>query len=182
MGGRSVRGVLKTLVSAGLIENMPPATRKRYKLPENIRYGFERIGFPFEQWCHVNGFNPKEATAALQRDPLDPMPPTWKAVHETVSVDLPVAYADEYQVEPPEYTPGYRREIERPSLMIVWDSVKRWYCGSILENPKVETYGKTVDDVFYKLKDFCNIERQACRLEAALIRFEKAKRVSTIHD
>lgn len=172
MGGKSVRGIIKTLSIAGLIENLPVATNKKYKLPENLRYAFERIGFPFVHWCHCNGYDPKEATAALQRDPMDAMPEKWKAIHVMASIDFPVAYADEFQVDPPEYKPGYRRERDRPSVSLNWNIRKMWYCGTIADRPEIVVYGKNMDDVYNKLKDYCNIVRQANRLEAALERFE----------
>lgn len=172
MGGRSVKNVLRTLGMHGIIVDLPPVSRKRYKLPEDIRYGFERLDFPFEHWCYVNGFDPKEATAALQKDPFDAMPDSWKVIHETASYDIPQAYVDEFQTPLPEYIPGYKRESVKPSILMLWNREKQWYCGSIRENPEIEIYGKNLDTVYSRLKDYCNIQRQANRLEAALNHFE----------
>lgn len=172
MGKVNVVSVLKTLSIRNILKDLPSPCRTKYKLPENIRYAMERIKFPFNQWCFVNNFDPKEATAALKKHPLDPMPDSWLSVHKAASIDFPRAYADEYDVDPPEYTPGYTREETRPSIHIEWEPDRKFYCGTIPGTPEVVIRDVSMDKVYEYLANYISIDRQATRMEDALARYE----------
>lgn len=177
IGARTVKFVLKTLAIRKVI-SLPPLSRKRYQLPEHINSAFEKLAFPFEHWCAVNEFDPKVATAALKLDPRDRMAASWSEIHRTAQLDFPWIYSKQYGAEPPEYAPAYSREHERLSFLIMWVGNKKLYCGSILEIPTFEVYGKSKDEVFAKLKEFDNIDRQTLRLEKALKQFESSREPS----
>lgn len=166
IGAYKVSYVIKTLVMHQVV-SLPPVSNKVYRLPEHIRPAFDRIGFPFETWCYLHGFEPKIATAALQRDPWH-LPAEWKPIHQAASNDFPRAYSNEYGTDPPEYQPGYTRETKKPSYLIQWDEDLLIYRGTFVGQDIVCACGKSASDVVDQLEDLAGIEKRIERLQPHL--------------
>ena len=172
LGSKTVKSVLKTLVYRKVIPSIPAqSARAQYKIPSELSYGMARVGYPFFQWCLVNGFDPKAAAAGLRKDPEDCSTDLQRRVHLIASHDFPVAYSNDYSTEPPKYIHGYAREHTKPSLALYWSDKEQLYVAIAEHDSSLKTCGKNLVEAFDRIRLILNIEKQLSRLESAMTNF-----------